>query len=262
MDRHLDYKDPDWVANRLGLDKNTVYKFLQDGLIPAIHLGRKWLISEARLIEWLEKEAETQTRARRDAAQAAERTVQLIDNFTVAARMALKQGHSEARRYGHSFLGQEHLLLGLMSDTKSVAARALRLLGVESAAVRNAIGERSIQTSPLVPRRLGRNVEAKRAMRLAARLAKKNSPAGERALVGTDHLLMGILLARRGLGFEILKRHNITRALLRPLLAQPVRPKGETDAERIRNSQEGDRNGRPTRRRGSQSGVGGDALHQ
>ena len=65
----LDYRDPEWVGKRLGLDKNTVYKFLQDGVIPAVHLGRKWLISEARLIEWLEKEAESQTRARREATQ-------------------------------------------------------------------------------------------------------------------------------------------------------------------------------------------------
>src|SRR5213079_2446283 len=96
----LDYRDPLWVGKRLGLDKNTVYKFLQDGVIPAVHLGRKLLISEARLSEWLEKEAENQTRARREAAQSAERTVQFIDNFTAAARMALKQAHSEARRYG------------------------------------------------------------------------------------------------------------------------------------------------------------------
>src|SRR5436190_12584287 len=99
----LDYRDPEWVGKRLGLDKNTVYKFLQDGVIPGVHLGRKWLISEARLVDWLKKEAENQTRARRDAAQSAERTVRLIDNFTVAARMALKQAHSEARRYGHSY---------------------------------------------------------------------------------------------------------------------------------------------------------------
>ncbi len=97
----LDYRDPEWVGKRLGLDKNTVYKFLQDGVIPAVHLGRKWLISEARLVEWLGKEAEDQTRARREATQSADRTVQLIDNFTTTARMAIKQAHSEARRYAH-----------------------------------------------------------------------------------------------------------------------------------------------------------------
>src|SRR5258706_6271865 len=95
----LDYRDPEWVGKRLGLDKNAVYKFLQDGVIPAVHLGRKWLISEARLVEWLGKEAEDQTRARREATQSADRTVQLIDNFTTTARMAIKQAHSEARRY-------------------------------------------------------------------------------------------------------------------------------------------------------------------
>ena len=27
----LDYRDPEWVADQLGIDKNTVYKYLQDG---------------------------------------------------------------------------------------------------------------------------------------------------------------------------------------------------------------------------------------
>src|SRR5258706_1063797 len=155
----LDYRDPEWVGKRLGLDKKTVYKFLQDGLIPAVHLGRKWLISEARLVEWLEKEAESQTRARREATQATERTVQLIDNFTAAARMALKQAHSEARRYGHPFLGQEHLLLGLMAEKKSSSARALLMLGLDSAVVSGAIGGKT-GGEGLVPRRLGRNAGA------------------------------------------------------------------------------------------------------
>ena len=30
----LDYRDPDWVAEQLGIDKNTVYKYLQEGNLP------------------------------------------------------------------------------------------------------------------------------------------------------------------------------------------------------------------------------------
>src|SRR5882672_9489072 len=227
MSKILDYRDPQWVGKRLGLDKNTVYKFLQDGVIPAVHLGRKWLISEARLAEWLQKEAENQTRARREAAQSADRTVQSIDNFTAAARMALKQAHSEARRYGHAYLGQEHLLLGLMADPNSVAARAMRVLASDRARVRKLIDERTAPAGVPIPRRLGRNAEAKRAMRLAMRLARRRGSGGDVA-VGTDHLLMGILLARRGLGHEILKQHHITRARLRSALAEASRGKGET----------------------------------
>ena len=44
----LDYRDPDWVAEQLGIDKNTVYKYLQEGSRPAFALravlGRAWRI--------------------------------------------------------------------------------------------------------------------------------------------------------------------------------------------------------------------------
>src|SRR6266700_832023 len=109
----MDYRDPDWLADKLSIDKNTVYRFLQDGTIPAVQLGRKWLISEKRVVEWLAQETEKQTRARRDAVGSAQALVRRLENYTAAARQALKVAHGEARRYGHEELGQGHLLLGL-----------------------------------------------------------------------------------------------------------------------------------------------------
>jgi len=44
-----------WVADQLGIDKNTVYKYLQEGALPGLQLGRKWLVSERRLAEFLER---------------------------------------------------------------------------------------------------------------------------------------------------------------------------------------------------------------
>jgi len=61
----LDYRDPEWVAEQLGVDKNTVYKYLQDGSLPGLQLGRKWLISERRLAEFLERVEQQQTDRRR-----------------------------------------------------------------------------------------------------------------------------------------------------------------------------------------------------
>jgi excisionase family DNA binding protein len=60
----LDYRDPDWVAEQLGIDKNTVYKYLQDGALPGLQLGRKWLVSERRLAEFLERVEREQTQRR------------------------------------------------------------------------------------------------------------------------------------------------------------------------------------------------------
>ncbi len=62
----LDYRDPEWVADQLGIDKNTVYKYLQDGVLPGLQLGRKWLVSERRLSVFLERVEREQTDRRRE----------------------------------------------------------------------------------------------------------------------------------------------------------------------------------------------------
>jgi excisionase family DNA binding protein len=61
----LDYRSPEWVAEQLGIDKNTVYKYLQEGNLPGLQLGRKWLVSERRLAEFLERAEREQTERRR-----------------------------------------------------------------------------------------------------------------------------------------------------------------------------------------------------
>ena len=63
----LDYRDPEWVAEQLGIDKNTVYRYLQEGSLPGLQLGRKWLVSERRLSEYLERAEREQTERRRRA---------------------------------------------------------------------------------------------------------------------------------------------------------------------------------------------------
>ena len=63
----LDYRDPEWVAEQLGIDKNTVYKYLQEGALPGLQLGRKWLVSERRLAEFLERVEREQTQRRQSA---------------------------------------------------------------------------------------------------------------------------------------------------------------------------------------------------
>jgi excisionase family DNA binding protein len=64
-DQNLDYRDPEWVAVQLGIDKNTVYKYLQEGSLPGLQLGRKWLVSERRLALFLERVEREQTEHRR-----------------------------------------------------------------------------------------------------------------------------------------------------------------------------------------------------
>jgi excisionase family DNA binding protein len=207
----MDYRDPDWVADKLGLEKNTVYKFLQDGTIPAIQLGRKWLISESALERWLCEEAEKQTQARREAASSAEKTVRRMDNFSPHAREVIRAAHSEARRYSHHYLGQEHLLLGFAAVRDCTASQMLVARGIPLEQFRSAFESRVAAGDSPPPRRLGRTPRMKKAMRLAMKEATRDGAK----LVGSEHLLLGLLLAGEGLGYEILTHAGLAVESLR-----------------------------------------------
>lgn len=230
----MDYRDPDWVAAKLGLEKNTLYRFLQDGTLPALQLGRKWLISEQRLTEWLEQETDKQTRTRRESIASPPQAAHRLDDYTAAGRKVLKLAHAEARSYGHERLDTGHVLLALALDGRSAAARALRKFAITPELIRTALEQRLTRGPQPAPRRLPRTADAKRAMRLASTLARRQADKAHSPLapVGTDHLLAGILLARRGLGAQILTQHAVTRRRLKEALGRASKdssdsPKGE-----------------------------------
>jgi len=205
-DEKLDFRGPEWVAQRLGIDKNTVYKYLQDGTIPALQLGRKWLVSEARLTEWLHRQSESQTQSRREAARSSDRTAGRMDTLSPMAREVIRQAHADARRYNHHHLGQEHLLLAMASQQNCRGAKALSAAGVTLEQIRREVESRILPGDTPPPKRVARTPLAKTAMRTAAKLA---GDAGA-DVVGTEHLLLGILHTAQGVGYDILIALGVT----------------------------------------------------
>jgi len=65
----------------------------------------------------------------------------MFERFTDRARRVLTLAQEEARRLVHTFLGTEHLLLGLIAEGEGVAAKALDLLGVSLEATRAKLAE-------------------------------------------------------------------------------------------------------------------------
>ena len=59
-----------------------------------------------------------------------------ISNFTPRACQVLALARMEANRFNHSFVGTEHLLLGLLREEKGIAAQALTDCGVNLEAAR------------------------------------------------------------------------------------------------------------------------------
>jgi excisionase family DNA binding protein len=48
------------AAKYLGISHDTLYKYANDGFVPAFKLGNRWRFRRARLDEWMDKEAESE----------------------------------------------------------------------------------------------------------------------------------------------------------------------------------------------------------
>jgi ATP-dependent Clp protease ATP-binding subunit ClpA len=59
--------------------------------------------------------------------------------YTSRAKKVLELAMSEARELNHSYVGTEHLLLGLMREEKGIAAQVLGSMGVTVGAVREEV---------------------------------------------------------------------------------------------------------------------------
>jgi ATP-dependent Clp protease ATP-binding subunit ClpC len=106
----------------------------------------------------------------------------------------------EARLLNHSFIGTEHLLLGLIDEDEGVAALALRQLGIRLEAVREKV-EKTIGapptagggSPPFTPR-------AKKVLELSLREAKGLG----HNYIGTEHILLGIVREGEGVAASVL----------------------------------------------------------
>lgn len=126
--------------------------------------------------------------------------------YSAASRQVLALAGEEAQRYSHNYIGQEHILLGLLRVQDGVAARALSTFGVNLDRARHIIetwlgrGDRPLAAG--APRF---TVRAKRALELAAQEAKQRGAED----VGTEHLLLGMLREGDGVGFRILQSLDV-----------------------------------------------------
>ena len=73
----------------------------------------------------------------------------MFERFTAEARDAVVRARREAHGLGHHYVGTEHVLLGLLGDESSVAARVLRDAGVTAPQVRADV-TRIVGTPPRV----------------------------------------------------------------------------------------------------------------
>ena len=112
-----------------------------------------------------------------------------FDNFTQGANRALNLAVENAQKMGHTFIGSEHILLGLVCEGTGVAAVVLSSKGVSVKVLKEAI-KRSIGLG--VPTRLKKHNLTPKA-KVIIENARSASMGTFRGTVGTEHILLSIL---------------------------------------------------------------------
>ena len=129
-----------------------------------------------------------------------------FEKFTERARRVLTLAQEEAQHFSHSYIGTEHILLGLVREEEGVAARVLVNLGVVLSKVRSAVefiigrGEKPGSDE------IGLSPRAKRVIELAIDEARHLG----HNYIGTEHLLLGLLREGEGIAASVLDSFGIT----------------------------------------------------
>jgi len=131
-------------------------------------------------------------------------------DFTEKARKVMVLANEEAKRLGTNYVGTEHLLLGILAEGESIAAKVLKSMDITLSKVRREVEEllgkieRKFSTKDIdfTPR-------AKRAIESAHDEARRLG----HEYIGPEHLLLGILNDKEGVAIKILQKlkADITR---------------------------------------------------
>lgn len=134
----------------------------------------------------------------------------MFNRFTDRARKVLILAQQEAARYGHGYIGTEHLLLGLLREGEGVAAKALNSLGLQVEAVQmqveSILGKGQDQSSDI-----GYTPRAKKVIELAMEEALRLG----HSYVGTEHILLGLIREGEGIAAQVLIGMGVDINLMR-----------------------------------------------
>ncbi len=124
----------------------------------------------------------------------------MFERFTDKARRVVVLAQEEARILNHSYIGTEHLLLGLVHEGEGVAARALESLGISLQAVRQDVEEIIGRGQQPPPGHIPFTPRAKKVLELSLR---ESNQLGHN-YIGTEHILLGLLREGEGVAAQVL----------------------------------------------------------
>jgi ATP-dependent Clp protease ATP-binding subunit ClpC len=129
-----------------------------------------------------------------------------FEKFSERARRVLTLAQEEAQNFNHSYIGTEHILLGLLREDEGVGAKVLANLGVSLSKARSAVEFIIGRGEKPVAGEIGLTPRAKRVIELAIDEARHLG----HNYIGTEHLLLGLLREGGGVAADVLDSFGIT----------------------------------------------------
>jgi ATP-dependent Clp protease ATP-binding subunit ClpA len=156
----------------------------------------------------------------------------MFERFTDRARRVVVLAQEEARILSHNYIGTEHVLLGLLHEGESVAAKALDGLGIQLEPVRQQVEEIVGRGKQAPSGHIPFTARAKRVLELALREALQLG----HNYIGPEHILLGLVREGEGIAAQVLVRLgadlNRVRQEVIQRLAQQLASRESDDPER------------------------------
>ncbi|MDF2591479.1 MAG: ATPase domain protein [Clostridia bacterium] len=152
----------------------------------------------------------------------------IFDRFTERAQKVMVFAQEEAVRLNHSYIGTEHILLGLLREGEGIAAQVLKNKGVDLEAIRSNTEELVGIGAESVTQILGYTPRTKTVLEYSLNEAR----ALGQNFIGTEHLLLALIREGDGLAASMLKAMGLTsegvvQEILTLLSNEPKANKGQ-----------------------------------
>ena len=148
-----------------------------------------------------------------------------FERYSKRALRTLTLAQEEARTFHHSYLGAEHLLLGLLREGDGVAAEAPKRLDVDLDAARRDVKFIIVRGDRVVVGGIGLTPRVKKVFGLAEDEARRLS----HHYVGTEHLLPGLIREGEGMAADVLRRQGVELRTARDEVLAVLRERGTSD---------------------------------
>ena len=124
--------------------------------------------------------------------------------FTNTSKNAMEIANNLAKDLGHSYVGTEHILYGLIKEGKGVASKVLENQAITAESIKNEITHLIGKSEIKIENTLGFTPRTKRVLENSYKEAKKNGFD----YIGTEHLLLGIIKEADSVAMRILLTLN------------------------------------------------------